>query len=55
MLDRAIEKSMDMQAAEAKYGSPGNSKIKVRRDGIFGKKMNGTLPGLRRRKRTGIG
>jgi hypothetical protein len=36
-LERAIEKSMETRAAEAKYGSPGSGRIKVRREGIFGK------------------
>jgi hypothetical protein len=38
MIERAIEKSIEIQKAEAKYGTPGSARVKVRQDGIFGKK-----------------
>jgi hypothetical protein len=34
LIDRAIEKSIQLQKAEAKYGTPGTAKVKVRRDGF---------------------
>jgi len=43
LIDRAIEKSIQLQKAEAKYGSPGTAKVKVRRDGIWAKKNEADL------------
>jgi hypothetical protein len=43
LIDRAIEKSIQLQKAEAKYGTPGTAKVKVRRDGFWGKKNEADL------------
>lgn len=43
LIERAIEKSIQLQKAEATYGTPGTAKVKVRRDGILGKKNEADL------------